>query len=112
MEDIESLKKELEYYKKIFGISEFDPVLKGYKAYLKIINEQIEHLNNFSIVKNIEGKKSENALYERTESMWSDLPNRISSLNKLKLELNIEYDENEGKLKKIAISPQSIGKMY
>lgn len=108
MEDKEH--KELDYYKKKFSVGEHDIAISGYLAYVNIVKQQVDYIKDFSIKTNIEGKKSENAMYERTESIWKNLPDMISSMNKLKLELGIEFDENEGKQKLGATTPQSLFK--
>ena len=43
-------------------------------------------------------------------SMGEGLPDMISKMNRLKIELNIPFDENEGKPKLTATSPQNIGR--
>lgn len=111
METIESLKKELEYYQKKFGVADHDVAVAGYLAYVNIVRQQVDHVKDFNIKSNIEGKKSENAMYERTEAIWKNLPDMISSMNRLKLELNIQYDEGTNKVKQLPTSPQSIGKV-
>ncbi|MES2287376.1 MAG: hypothetical protein V4547_16910 [Bacteroidota bacterium] len=108
MEDIEALKKQLEHYKKKLSLAEYDVAMDGYVAYVNIVRQQVEYIKDFDIKSNIEGKKSENAMYDRTEAMWKNLPDMISSMNKLKLELNIPFDENEGKPKMGATTPQSL----
>lgn len=108
-ETIESLKKKLEHYEKKFSMAEHDIAIDGYMAYVNIVKQQVSHVKGFDIKTNIEGKKSDNAMYERTEAMWKNLPDMISSMNKLKVELNIPFNENEGKEKQKAVSPQSIG---
>lgn len=110
METIESLKKELEFYKKKFAIGDHDVAVNGYMAYVNIVRQQVEYVKDFNIKSNIEGKKSENAMYERTEAIWKNLPDMISSMNRLKMELKIEYDPMEGKQKTGATTPQSFVK--
>lgn len=110
MEEVEQLKKELEHYKTKFSIGQQDVAVNGYLAYVNIVRQQVEYIKEFKIKDNIEGKKSESAMYDRTESIWKNLPDMITSMNNLKLELGIEYDENEGREKQKAVSPQSIGK--
>jgi hypothetical protein len=109
MSEVDSLKKKLEHYERLLGIGQSDPALKGYKTYVRIINQQIEFLENFNIKSNIDGKKTETVMYERAESMWNGLPKMISSLNALKLELKIEYNEDVDKPRAMPSSPQSIG---
>lgn len=110
MEEVEKLQKELEHYKTKFSIGQQDVAVNGYLAYVNIVRQQVEYIKEFKIKENIEGKKSESAMYDRTESIWKNLPDMITSMNNLKLELGIEYDENEGRDKQKAVSPQSIGK--
>jgi hypothetical protein len=110
MEEIEKLKKELEHYKKKFSLAENDVAIDGYLAYVNIVRQQVDYIKDFKIKENIDGKKSESAMYDRTEAIWKNLPSMISSMNALKIELNIPYDENNGKPKVGATSPQSIGK--
>lgn len=102
--------KELEHYRKKFSTASQDIAVSGYLAYVNIVRQQVEYVKDFDLKANIDGKKSENAMYDRTESIWKNLPDMISSLNRLKVELNIPYDENEGKEKQGATTPQSLMK--
>lgn len=109
-EEMDKLKKELEFYKDKFSVAEKDVAVDGYLAYVNIVRQQVDYIKDFKIKDNIDGKKSESAMYDRTESIWKNLPSMISSMNSLKLELNIEYDENSGTEKNGATSPQSLYK--
>lgn len=110
MGEVEKLKKELEFYKKKLSLAEHDVAVDGYAAYVNIVRQQVDYIKEFNIKNNIDGKKSESAMYDRTEAIWKNLPDMISKMNNLKMELQIEFDENDGKEKQKAISPQSIGK--
>ncbi len=107
-EEVEKLQKELDYYKKKFSLAEHDVATNGYLAYVNIVRQQVEYIKDFKLKDNIDGKKSENAMYDRTESIWKNLPDMISSLNRLKIELNIPFDDEEGKAKTGATTPQSL----
>jgi hypothetical protein len=98
------------HYEKKLGIGGETPLaMKGFLAYQKLLEQQINHIDNFKLTSDIlEGKKSADALWERTEKIHNELPEKISSLNKLKTELKIEFDETEGKPKMTATSPQSL----
>jgi len=111
VEDIEKLKKELEYYKKKFSTSEHDLALDGYLAYVALVRQQVEFLKDFKVKEHIEGKKADTVLYDRATDMGEKLPKMISSMNNLKMELNIEFDDKEGLPKVKASNPQSIGKV-
>jgi hypothetical protein len=105
-----SLEKELEFYKKKFSVAEHDVAVDGYLAYVNIVQQMVEFIKDFKIKANIDGKKSDNAMYERTEKIWNELPSMISSMNKLKTELGIEYNPEEGKARQMAIRPELIAK--
>lgn len=108
MEDIDKLKKELEFYKKKFSTAEYDLAIDGYLSYVGLVRQQVEFVKDFNIKSNIEGKKTETVLYDRAMAMGEGLPDMITKMNKLKVELNIPFDENEGKPKMTATSPQNI----
>lgn len=110
MSELDKIQKELDYYKKKFSLAENDVAIDGYLAYVNIVRQQVEYIKDFKIKENIEGKKSESAMYDRTESIWKNLPSMISSMNTLKIELNIQFDDNEGKAKQGATTPQSLMK--
>ena len=102
--------KELEFYKKKFSVGEHDVAVNGYIAYVNIVRQMVDYIKDFNIKLNIEGKKSENAMYERTEKIWGELPSMISAMNKLKTELGIEYNPEEGKKKEQALRPELIAR--
>lgn len=103
-------KKELEHYRRLFSAADHDVAIDGYLGYVNIVRQMVEYIKDFNIKSNIEGKKSENAMYERTEKIWNELPSMISSMNKLKVELKIEFDPEEGKQKQQALRPELIAK--
>jgi hypothetical protein len=110
-EKIKELEKELAFYKHKFSLSENDVAVQGYLAYVNIVRQMVDYVKDFSIKANIDGKKSENAMYERTEKIWGELPDMISSMNRLKMELKIEFDPEEGKPKMTVTNPQAIAKL-
>lgn len=100
-------RKELEHYRKLFAVGESGNLaVKGYLAFVKSLKQQIEHVENFSIAGNIEGKKAETVLYERSIAIWESLPDMITKMNRLKVELNIEFDPEAGKPKQQATRPE------
>ena len=96
---------ELEHYRKIFGTG--DVATRGYMSAIKILEQQIEFLNEFKIKEKIASVTKDDATYGRAETMWEKLPNMISALHKLKNELGIEYVEKEERA--VPVSPQSVG---
>jgi hypothetical protein len=104
-------KKELEHYRNLFSVGEHNVAVSGYLTYVEIVRQQVEYLKEFKIKSNIDGKKTETAMYDRSEAMWKNLPDMISSLNKLRFELKIDFDPMDGKQKQMATTPQSIAKI-
>jgi hypothetical protein len=108
MHDYEELKKQVAHFEKVLALGEHDLAYKSYMSFVKIVQQQVEFLNDFNLKSNIDGKKADTAVYERAEGLWSNLPKMITSLNNLRAELKIDYDPNEGKPRRGAISPQTI----
>ncbi len=105
--------KIIAHYEKKLGIGEeISLEMKGFVAYQKLLEQQINHIDNFKITLDVlEGKKSADALWERTEKMHNELPEKISALTKLRLDLKVDFDENDGKQKTGAISPQNVASL-
>lgn len=108
MSEVEILKKELEFYKKLFGIAEHDPAKNGYSVLVQQLRQRNEYLKNFNISDNIGNAVKDNPLYARAIDLIDSLPKMISAVNSLKLELGIEFNENEGEERQKATSPQSM----
>lgn len=108
MTDIE--KKELDHYKNLLSLGDADVAISGYVAYVNLVRQQVNYLNEFKIKDSIDGKKAETAGYDRSISLWESLPDMISKMNRLKMELKIDFDPEADKPKTGATSPQSIGK--
>lgn len=102
MTEYEKMKTELEHYKKIFGTS--DVATRGYRAVVKMLEQQIEVLNNFDVKSNLDqGDKK----YDRALKMFNEMPDMILALKDLKDKLGIEYVEKVERV--AATTPQSIG---
>lgn len=104
---MDSLEKQLEHYKKILGAG--DIATRSYISAVKILEQQVDFLNNFNIKENISKATKDDATYSRASDMWEKMPKMISELHKLKNELGIEYVEKEEEL--IPVSPQNIGRL-
>lgn len=102
--------KELNHYKKVFSIGEYDLAIGGYIAYVKFVRQQVDYIKDFKISDNIDGKKAETVVYDRAIAMGESLPDVILKMNKLKSELKIDFNEDEDKPKVGASTPQSMGK--
>jgi len=105
---VEQLQKKIDFYEKRFSLGDNDIAIEGYLSYVNLVRQQVEFIKDFKVKEHIDGKKTETVLYDRAISMGEGLPNMISKMNSLKMELKIEYDENVGKLKVGATTPQSL----
>ncbi len=86
--------KELEHYKKVFGVG--DVATRGYVTMVKILEQQIEFLNDFNIKSKIASEdKKDTIVYKNAKELWEGMSDTILSLNKLKNELGIDYVEKE-----------------
>lgn len=100
-------KKELDHFRKLFAAGEAGNIaIKGYLSFVKLLNQQIGYVDGFSISTHIDGKKSDTVLYDRSIAIWESLPDMITKMNKLKTELNIEFDPEAGKPKMQATRPE------
>lgn len=100
-ENIDQLKHKLEQYEK-------DPEKRAYFALVRIVNMQVDYLNDFNIKSNIGGKASEDATFARTQGIWENLPKMIASLNDLKTILKIKKSDEEAESRNQRTSPESI----
>lgn len=105
------IEKELAHYRKVFSLKESDLAISGYISYVNFVRQQVEFIEGFKIKDNIEGKKTETVLYDRAIAMGESLPDMISKMNRLKAELKIDFDPNEGKPKVGATNPQTIANL-
>ncbi len=109
-EEIEKLKKELEHYKQKFYVAEHDLSVSGYLSYVGLVKQQVDFIKDFKIAGNIDGKKTETVLYDRAMAMGEGLPKMILAMQNLKMELKIEFTDEEIKERQSATTPQSLAK--
>lgn len=102
MTEFEKIQNELAHYKKIFGVD--DVATRGYRATIKMLEQQIVVLNDFDLKSNIEQADKK---YDRVIKIFNEMPKIITELKDLKDKLGIEYVEKEERI--IATTPQSIG---
>jgi hypothetical protein len=110
MDKVTSLLKEVEHYKKILGIAEYDPATNGYLVLIEQLRQRNEYLKDFKIKDKIATAVKDDPVYARAMDLIDTLPKMVSSVNNLKLELKIEFNPEEGKVRKGATTPQSLVK--
>lgn len=86
-------KKRCEQYEKMFGIGEYDPVKDAYVVYIKMLNQQVEFLNEFNIRANIGELDKESPKYKRAIDMIDSLPKMMTTVNDLKAVLKLTKED-------------------
>lgn len=92
-DEIQALNEKIERLQKKIDFYETDATTKGFYALNKIVNQQVDILNNFRLKDEISKNPKEDKTYDRVSDLWTKLGAMISSLNALKLELKISGDE-------------------
>jgi len=108
VEDIEKIQKELDHYKKLFGIG--DIATRAYISFVNVLEMQVEVLNDFKIKEKIGNVTKDDPMYDRCIKIYEGMADNISKLKRLELELGITYDDKQGLPKIKASNPQNIGK--
>lgn len=96
-ESIESLKKENESLKKELELYKKDATYRGYYVQNKIVNQQIDILEQFNLKDEIKSNPKEDKYYDRAMKISEGMPDTIIGLNKLKVELKITGNEDRDK---------------
>ena len=100
--------KELEHYKKLFGVGEHNPVLNAYKVYVNQLQQRVEYLNLFQLKNKITTHAKDDSEYARAMDLIDSIPKMITSVNDLQVQLKVTYNPDDEKPKQRATSPQSL----
>lgn len=102
--------KELDHYKKILGTG--DIATRSYATMVKILEQQISFLDGFEIKTKIGSEdKKDTIVYKNAKELWEGMPDTVLKLNKLKIELNIDYVEKEETLQPISAKSIANGQL-
>lgn len=76
---------------------ENDATYRGYYTLNKIVNQQIDYLQDFSLKTEIKKDTSDTGakVFDRSKAIWEGLRSMISDLNALKQELKLSGDEEK-----------------
>lgn len=86
-----------------------DPSKRGYYALCKILNQQIEYLEDFNLSHEIGVSPKEDKVYDRVKGMWEGLKTMIMDCRALKQELQISQAEEDKEMKRTYITtPESV----
>ena len=92
MSDI-NFKERCEQYEKLLGIGDYDPVKNAFIVYVKMLNQQTEFLNGFTISSHIGDTDKDSPKYKRAMEMVDGLPKMITSVDELKSRLKLTRDD-------------------
>lgn len=100
-ETIEELKKELADEKRKVAVLEKqnalytnDATIRGYYVQNKILNQQVNILDEFKFGEEIKKTTKDDKYYDRAKALWEGMPDMIAGLNKLKVELKITGNQD------------------
>jgi len=88
-------KKKCELYEKLLGVGHYDPVKNAFLVYIKMLNQQIEFLNDFNIKAHIADSDKESPKYKRAMDMIDSLPKMITSVSDLRSTLKLTKEDLE-----------------
>ena len=91
----DDLEKKIAVLEQKLALYEKDATYRGYYALNKIVNEQVDILNEFTIRTEIGNNPKEDKKYDRVQEIWTKIPAMITNLNALKIELRITGDESK-----------------
>lgn len=86
-------KSKCELYEKLLGIGEYDPVKNAFLVYLKMMNQQIDYLNDFKLKSVITSVDKDAPEYKRAMEMVDSLPKMIIAVNDLRATLKISKND-------------------
>lgn len=94
-ESIDSLKKQISVLEQRLALYEKDAIKRGFYALNKIVNQQVDILNDFKIKEKMSTSSKEDPTYDRVEAIWLKLSPMLTSLNALKIELKISGKDDD-----------------
>jgi hypothetical protein len=93
MDEVQKLRQQVAEYEKMLGVGEYDPVKDAFKVLIKMLNQQINYLENFSITSHIGNSDKDSPQYKRSMDMIDGLPKMIASVNELRATLKLTPEE-------------------
>jgi hypothetical protein len=109
MDDVRKLQQQIEFLEKRLAWYEKDATYRGFYALNRIVNQQVDYLNQFELAKEIGVSPKDDKVYDRAKGIWEGLKTLIGDLNALKTELGLrDEEEYDRHIKNRNISPESI----
>lgn len=107
--DNANLKRQLEVAMQKLDIYENESLEKeGYYALKLWIKQQIDIVKEFNLSEEIKKNPKDDKYYDRVKSLGEDLKKMITDLNLLRVELKINYKDDEEYKRRQRTTPESI----
>lgn len=100
MSELQSLEEANERLKARLKLYETDATTRGFYALNKIVNQQIDLLNDFNLKTEISADPKTDKRYDRVEGIWTKMKSMLLDLKSLKSELGLSGDEKRDTAKR------------
>lgn len=91
------LKQKVSVLEQKLALYQKDATIRGYYVQNKIANQQIDILDSFDLADEIKKNPKDDKYFDRAKGLWESMPDMISGLNKLKMELRVTGNEDKDK---------------
>jgi hypothetical protein len=93
-ESIESLKKQIGVLEQKLALYEKDPSKRGYFSLQRMVNQQIDLMNEFNLRKEVDTDPKDSKKYDRVKGIWEGLKEMLIDLKTLKAEMRISSSDD------------------
>lgn len=109
----ETLQRRISQLENKLGIGGQDPAKDGYLVLVKILKQQNDFLNDFSIKSKIASDDAADKItYKNAKDLWENLPQMIKSVSSLRTELKMDEVEEKQDLKPITAKEIANGNVF
>lgn len=95
MDEAEKLKKQVEVLEKKLALYEKDATYRGFYALNRIVNQQVDFMNQFDLKHEIGQSPKDDKVYDRAKGIWESFRTLAADLRSLKSDLGIIDEEEE-----------------
>lgn len=95
MDEVETLKKQIDVLEKKLALYEKDATYRGFYALNRIVNQQVDFLNQFDLKHEIGQSPKDDKVYDRAKGIWESFKTLVADLKSLKSDLGIDDEEQE-----------------
>ena len=95
MDEVEKLKKQVDLLEKKLALYEKDATYRGFYALNRIVNQQVDFLNQFDLKHEIGQSPRDDKVYDRAKGIWESFKTLVADLKSLKSDLNIDDEDEE-----------------